>query len=101
MCKIGSKEVPYFIVMTNTRRQRQNLIFTSRDPWAECCIDVFVKLDELFTKLAELFLCVGQKAISGPDNIVLGSVSVTNGQREGGDPCRLNEFLLNTVVDDL
>jgi hypothetical protein len=49
------KEVLYFSVMKNTQRQRQNLIFISIDPWAERCIDVFVKLAELFPNLAGLF----------------------------------------------
>jgi hypothetical protein len=34
----------------------------------EGCIDVFVKLTELFPKLAELFLFTGRKTISGPGN---------------------------------
>ncbi len=49
------KRVPCFTVMTNTQRQRQNLILISIFPWAERCTDVSVKLAEHFLRLAELF----------------------------------------------
>jgi hypothetical protein len=63
-----SKEVPYFTVMTNTQRQRQNLIYISTDPWVERCIDIYITLPEHYPKLAELFRRTGRKAISGPGN---------------------------------
>jgi hypothetical protein len=60
--------------MTNTQRQRQNLIFISIDPWAQRWVDVFVKLAELFPKLAELFFMNWPDNKSGPGNSVGGSL---------------------------
>jgi hypothetical protein len=57
-----------FTVMANSQRERKNLNSFSIDPSAEGCLDVFVKLAELFPKGTNIFLCAGQKTVLGPGN---------------------------------
>jgi hypothetical protein len=87
------KEIPYFTLLRNTRRQRQNLIFISIGRWVERCIDVKIKLAELFSKLAELFWCTGRKAISGPGN--------TESELDEGETdffCSMNTWICRAYV---
>jgi hypothetical protein len=59
-----STEVAYFTVMANTQRQRQNLIFISKNWPFGLNAAFFVSVK----KLAELFWCTGQKTSLGPGN---------------------------------